>query len=96
MLEALVAGVPVITVATHGLDEVITHDVDGVVVGSATPSAFSAAFERLVADPMLIDRLRVGATNTGRQWSLTRCVDQLEALLLEVVGRSAPERAVRT
>ena len=50
------------------------------------------AFDRLATDDALRRRLHEGALATGRQWTLDRCVDQLEALFAELTD--PPPRAV--
>jgi glycosyltransferase involved in cell wall biosynthesis len=91
VLEALACGTPVITTARHGLSEVLTDGVDALLVDD-NPYALAAAFDRLATEHALQRRLREGALVTGREWTLERCVDQLESLFGEVAER--PPRAV--
>jgi glycosyltransferase involved in cell wall biosynthesis len=86
VLEALASGTPIVTSATAGVAEVVTDGVDALVVADATARDFGTAFARLAADPSLQIRLRAGAWETGRLWSLDRCVDRIEGLLREVAS----------
>lgn len=90
VLEALACGTPVVTRPHHGLDEVLTDGVDSLLV-VGEPADLADAFDRL-GDPELLSSLRDGARATGRQWTLDRCVDQLEALFAEL--DEPPPRAV--
>jgi glycosyltransferase involved in cell wall biosynthesis len=91
VLEALACGTPVVTTPHHGLDEVLTDGVDALLVADE-PAALGAAFDRLAADDALLRRLQVGASESGRRWTLDHCVDQLEALFGELTA--PPPRAV--
>jgi glycosyltransferase involved in cell wall biosynthesis len=86
VLEALASGTPIVTNPSAGVDEVVTDGLDALVVTDATPRGFGSAFARLAADTSLQIRLRAGAWETGRLWSLDRCVDRIESLLREVTS----------
>ena len=60
VLEALAQDVPVVAVGAGGPAEILEDGVSGVLVPEATPERFADAFERLVADPGLRDRLVEG------------------------------------
>ena len=81
VLEALVSGTPVVSSLAGGVDEVLTDEIDGLLVRDATPQGFATAFGRLARDPALLARLREGAATTGLEWRFERCADRLEALM---------------
>ena len=60
LLEAFAAGLPVIGSQLGGIAERVNHEVDGLLVSETTPAAWLDAFQRLVDEPMLMDRLRKG------------------------------------
>ena len=91
VLEALVSGTPVVTSPAGGVGEVLTDEVDGLLVRDATPQGFATAFERLARDPALLARLRKGAAETGTEWRFERCADRLEQLMRST---AKPPRAV--
>jgi glycosyltransferase involved in cell wall biosynthesis len=58
--EAFVAGVPVIASRLGALAEVVHDGVDGLLVPPQDVDAWTAALQRLVDEPMLLERLRAG------------------------------------
>ena len=74
--KALSSGVPVVAFATGAARELITDQENGVLVPSGT-GGIAAAVARLVADPVLRDRLAGNARTSviGRTWS--DAVDEL-------------------
>ncbi len=57
VLEAFAAGIPVVGSAMGGLAELVTHDVNGLLVAPRDVAAWAAAFSRLVQEPWLLTRL---------------------------------------
>jgi len=60
-LEGQACGRPVIATAIGGLPEIITHEVDGLLIPADDPAALAGAIERLAADPALAARLGAAA-----------------------------------
>jgi glycosyltransferase involved in cell wall biosynthesis len=85
--EALGAGVPVVSSDALGPEEVVVDGVNGLIVPSADPEALGDALSRLVRDPALVDRLRVGCLKPTGIPALGDQVDALERLYAEVLGR---------
>jgi glycosyltransferase involved in cell wall biosynthesis len=83
VLEALTCSTPVVTGENPALDDVLTNDVNALVV-ERTPAALAEAFDRLDGDRGLLERLREGARESGRTWSIEHCVDQLESLFVQL------------
>lgn len=67
-LEAMAAGVPVISTDCGGMSEAIDHDVSGLLVPPRNSDAMADAIERLAADPALADRLAHQARRTTEAW----------------------------
>jgi glycosyltransferase involved in cell wall biosynthesis len=63
-LEAMDLGVPLIASDVGGLREILTHDVDAVLVPPGDPVSLASAIERMAADAGLRERLRLNAHNT--------------------------------
>jgi len=57
VLEAMGAGVPVVTTAVNGLADAVEHERSGLVVPEHDPVAIAGALERLLRDPALASRL---------------------------------------
>jgi glycosyltransferase involved in cell wall biosynthesis len=60
ILEAFATGLPVIGSNLGGIAELVTSDVDGVLVEPHTAAAWRAALERVTRDRELLERLRRG------------------------------------
>jgi glycosyltransferase involved in cell wall biosynthesis len=63
-IEAMAAGRPVVASAVGGLPELITDDVQGLLVPPRDAGALATALERCLADPAL--RARLGAAGESR------------------------------
>jgi glycosyltransferase involved in cell wall biosynthesis len=61
MLEGLASGLPVVTTDSGSILEVVTTEVEGIVVPQRDSKAFAAALERLIADPALERRMAKAA-----------------------------------
>jgi glycosyltransferase involved in cell wall biosynthesis len=86
VIEALACGTPVVAVGAGGVVETIEHEVDGLIVDGDGPDPLAAAIRRLRDDEGLRARLAEGAGRTGSQWQFGRTADQIERLLLGLVG----------
>jgi glycosyltransferase involved in cell wall biosynthesis len=69
LLEAMAAGLPIVTTSVAGIPSLITHEVNGLLVEPAA-SSLAAAVERLLADPTLRHRLIANGYQTARRFTL--------------------------
>jgi GT2 family glycosyltransferase/glycosyltransferase involved in cell wall biosynthesis len=60
--EAFAAGAPVVACSVGGMAEMVTHDVDGLLVPPADPEALATALRGLALDRSRVDCLRSGIT----------------------------------
>jgi glycosyltransferase involved in cell wall biosynthesis len=67
LVEASVAGLPLISTATGGLPDLVEHQVTGLVVPAGRPQEIAAAVARLAAEPGLAPGLVAGARGRIRQ-----------------------------
>ncbi len=89
-LEAMASGTPVASTADGGQGEFLEHDVNALVFPKEDVAALANALARLATDAPLRLRLATTArTMVQQRFSLTRYVDDLEALLTQIAG--APE-----
>lgn len=81
VLEAMALGVPVVTTAVGGLEEVVRDGETGLVVAEGDPEALADALDRLLSEPELGARMAVEArTHIERGFSLEASVTQLRSL----------------
>jgi glycogen(starch) synthase len=69
LVEAMVAGLPVVASDVGGIPEVVLHGETGLLVPPGDVPALTAALDRLVADPVLRARLAQGALERSRHYS---------------------------
>lgn len=80
LLEAMGAGVASVATTVGGIPEVVTDDVDGLLVPPGDPGALAAAISRLLGDPATRDRIgRAGATRAAG-FELSHAVERIEAI----------------
>jgi glycosyltransferase involved in cell wall biosynthesis len=81
LVEALAAGVPVVTTGVGGIPEAVEDGVSGLLVPPEDPRALADALERLLVDDALHARLAAGGRDAARAFDPERCVGELRALL---------------
>jgi glycosyltransferase involved in cell wall biosynthesis len=80
-LEAMAAGLVVISSAPGAPSEALEHERDALLFAPGDVAALAALLERVASDAELVGRLRAGARETAARFSLEHVVDQAEALL---------------
>jgi glycosyltransferase involved in cell wall biosynthesis len=89
LLEAMALGKPVAVSGATGNLEVVTHEVDGLLVEPLNPGAWATAIHRLATDPAASKVLGEKARVTARQrFSIDHTVARTEQLYAELLGRS--------
>lgn len=82
VLEAKMAGVPVIATAVGGTPECIDHDVDGLLVPAGNETQLEAAIVRVIGDARLRGLLVANATaQMSKTFGYDTMVDETEAIL---------------
>lgn len=85
-IEAMRAGLPIVSTEVSGLRGVLVHGVNALLVPVGDPDATAGALIELVADRALASRLGAEARRTfERRFTLERATDGLEALYKEMV-----------
>jgi Glycosyl transferases group 1 len=77
-LEAMAQGLPVI--ATPNCGEVVTHDVDGLIVPACDPKALAEAFRLIIQDPERLRLMSEAAKCKVKQFSLSKLGENLKNL----------------
>jgi glycosyltransferase involved in cell wall biosynthesis len=90
LMEAMAAGVPVVSTRLSGVPELVEDGVSGLLVPERDPEALASAMERVAADPALADRLaEAGRRAVRERFDRARNVAILERLLAGVSGDAA-------
>lgn len=95
VLEAMAAGLPVVTTTVGGMPEVVTHGATGLLVAPQDPSALASALRELMTDAELAARIgRAARQEAANRFDTARNVQRLIELLDAVRrSRSAPSRS---
>jgi glycogen(starch) synthase len=85
LLEALAAGIVVVTSAVGGPREYLEHERNALLFEPLDASALAAHLDRLAREPGLAERLTRGARRTSERLSLRAVLDEVEEILAGVV-----------
>jgi glycosyltransferase involved in cell wall biosynthesis len=78
LLEAMSFGLPVIATRVGGIPEIVTHEVNGLLLAPGDSDALAAAIARLMEDPALRERLGKAARETiATRFSLDTAVERV-------------------
>jgi glycosyltransferase involved in cell wall biosynthesis len=81
LMEAMAAGLPVVSTAVSGIPELIEDDVNGLLVAPEDAEALADAMWRLAKDPALSDRLaQAGATTIAERFDGEALARQMATL----------------
>ena len=95
LCEAMAAGLPVIAAdCPSGPADIITPDIDGLLVPSENPAAIAQALERLMTSPELRRRLAQKAPEVANRCSLDTIMTAWGGILSEVVPPAKPSAGV--
>ena len=84
LLEAMTAGLPIVTTRVSGIPGLVTHQVNGWLVEQPTAEAVADAMARIIGDAPLRQRLIANGYETARGFTLDA---QAARLLSEVAAR---------
>ena len=94
LMEAMAAGVPVVSTQLSGIPELVRDGVTGLLVPERDPAALAGAMERLAINPGLGARLAEAGRRAVRDdFNRGRNVGRLVELFASVSGASASARA---
>ena len=81
IMEAMAAGLPVISTPLGGIPEMVEHEVNGELVPERDPTAICAALERMISDPERARRLGDKGRQIAREkFSIERSARELREL----------------
>ena len=88
ILEAMAAGLPILSTTVGGTPEIVAHGETGLLVAPGDVAGLAAALQQLVGDPALRVRLGVaGAARVRRDFAQDVQVGRIEAVLAEVARK---------
>jgi glycosyltransferase involved in cell wall biosynthesis len=96
VLEALAAGLPVITTDIYANRGLIDSGITGFLVPPADVGAIAAAFDRLAEDPALVRKLGGNSRARAFDWSWEGVSERYLHALLTAARPTAPRPDVRT
>ena len=92
VLEAMAAGIPVVSTDVEGIGQLVEDGVSGLVVPSRNPKAFSDAMVVLASDPARCARLSNAAYQRVAQYfSVGSMVDHYESLYERLLNQQEME-----
>ncbi len=88
IIEAMMAGLPVVATNVGGVSELVKDGVTGFLVPRRDPKALAEALQRLIDDPELRKRMgEAGRQKALREFTLDRMLRETEQVYAEVLGR---------
>lgn len=95
IIEAMMAGLPVIATRTGGIVDSVAHEVSGLLVPERSPAELAAAITRLINDPGLAQRLgRKARQEAISKFSRGNSAAQFSQLFASLInGRKADSRS---
>ena len=84
LMEATSVGLPIVATAVGGVPQVLTDDVDGLVVPPGDPVALADALARVIADPDLRTRLGAAAKERSAMFDVAEASRTIESIYREV------------
>lgn len=88
MMEAMAIGVPVVAFDIPGVDQLVEHEVTGLLAPLGDVPALAACCQRLLDDPGFAKRLAGNArTKIDQMYSARRMADEYENLFRQLLGR---------
>ena len=85
MIEALCVGTPVISTRVSGTDELIRNEENGLLVDIGDTDGLVKAFERLLGDKALREKLATEGKKLAPKFKTDRIVDEWEILIKKII-----------
>lgn len=86
ILEAMNAGVPIVSTNVGGIPEAIQNEKEGLLVSPKNPQALAQAMLRIISDAKLRETLARSAKEKVKQFSLGQMLDKTNAVYQEVLS----------
>lgn len=86
LLEAMAAGLPIVTTGVSGIRSLVRHGDNGVLIAESSAAALATAIEQVVADAALRRRIIDGGYRTARAHTLERQAASMMGAVSERLG----------
>ncbi len=87
LIEAMASGLPVVTSSLAGIPEIITDQINGILIPQPAPDTLAAAIRSLLLDPKRRENLGASGLRTAREkFSLAATVQELIGLFESQIG----------
>jgi len=81
LIEAIASGLPIVTSRLAGIPEIITDQINGILVPQRAPEALASAIRSLLLDPKKREKLGASGLSTAREkFSLAATIQELIAI----------------
>jgi len=90
LLEAMAAGMPIVTTNTCGMADLIENERNGLLVTAADAAELEMAIDRLCTSAELREKLGLAAQDTARQYTWDKIALQFERIL-RLAARFGPQ-----
>lgn len=90
VMEAMVAGLPVVATRVGGIPELVRDGAQALLVEPANPAALAEALARVLLDRELATRLGGAAREAGLLHTVQRHAAEIERIYREALGRAGP------
>jgi glycosyltransferase involved in cell wall biosynthesis len=95
ILEAAASGLPIVATSVGGTSEILSSNVDGILVPKGDVQGIASAVSRLAADPVLRERLGRAAVARSADYAPARLAESTAAIYRGLLGRDAVHSADR-
>ena len=92
-LEAAACGTPVVATAVGGLQTLVEHGRSGFLVEGRDPAEWAATTDRVLADPVLEERLAAGGVRIARDYTWSTTAGRLRRVYADLSVRALVECA---
>ncbi len=90
LIEAMAAGKPIVTTNVGGISDMVTQEVNALIVESGNPTQLSSALQRIISDKNLRDQMtQVGPQTARERYSDRRLTEEMRALYRKLLKVNA-------